>query len=252
MALLEVRGVAKRFGGVVALRGVDLDAEEGTTVGLVGPNGAGKTTLFDCVSGVTHPDAGSISFGGGRVDRMPVHRRARLGIGRTFQRLELFSGMTAREHLLVAERARAGGGALWRDLLNRGQPTAAEVDRADGLLEELGLWEVADAPIESLSLGQGRLVELGRALVGDPRLLLLDEPSSGLDSRETAALGAMLSRVRGARSVAILLVEHDLELVGALAQQVVVLDFGSVIARGSMEEVMGDAAVRSAYLGDTA
>jgi branched-chain amino acid transport system ATP-binding protein len=250
MALLEARGIAKRFGGVVALRGVDLDAEEGTTVGLVGPNGAGKTTLFDCVSGVTHPDAGRISFAGRRVDRMAVHRRARLGIGRTFQRLELFSGMTPREHLLVAERARAGGGALWRDLLNKGQPTAAELDRADDLLEELGLWDVADAPIESLSLGQGRLVELGRALVGNPRLLLLDEPSSGLDSRETAALGAMLSRVRDARSVAILLVEHDLELVGALAQQVVVLDFGSVIARGSMGEVMGDAAVRAAYLGD--
>jgi branched-chain amino acid transport system ATP-binding protein len=250
VALLEVRGLTRRFGGLTALRGVDLDVDAGAAVGLVGPNGAGKTTLFDCVSGVTRPDAGQVRFDGRRIDRMPVDNRARLGIGRTFQRLELFAGLTAREHLVVAERAHRGDGRLWKDLLGRGQPSAAELDRADDLLGELGLWDVADAPIESLSLGQGRLVELGRALIGDPRLLLLDEPSSGLDSSETAALGELLRKAHDARSVAVLLVEHDLELVASVAERVVVLDFGAVIASGTMGEVMADVSVRAAYLGD--
>jgi branched-chain amino acid transport system ATP-binding protein len=252
MALLEVRGVARRFGGIVALRGVDLEVAAGETVGLIGPNGAGKTTLFDCVSGVTRPDRGEVRFAGVRVDHWPVHRRARLGIGRTFQRLQLFGGLTPREHLVVAARARGAEGRLWKDLLNRGQPTREELDESDDLLAELGLWDVGDAPIESLSLGQGRLVELGRALVGGPQLLLLDEPSSGLDQRETAGIAAVLRRVRANREVAILLVEHDLELVGALAERVVVLDFGAVIAQGAMGDVMADAAVRTAYLGETA
>jgi len=248
--LLEVRALTKRFGGLVALRDVDLDVDAGEAVGLVGPNGAGKTTLFDCVSGVTRPDGGRVRFDGRRVDRLPVHRRARLGIGRTFQRLELFGGLTAREHLVVAERASRGDGRLWKDLLGRGQPSSPELDRADDLLGELGLWDIADAPIESLSLGQGRLVELGRALIGDPRLLLLDEPSSGLDATETASIGELLRRAHDARSVAILLVEHDLELVEAVAERVVVLDFGAVIATGSMRTVMADAAVKAAYLGE--
>jgi branched-chain amino acid transport system ATP-binding protein len=250
VALLEIRGLTKRFGGLTALRGVDLDVEPGEALGLVGPNGAGKTTLFDCVSGVTRPDSGSVRFDGRRVDRLPIDNRARLGIGRTFQRLELFAGLTARDHLVVAARAHLGDGRLWKDLLGRGQPSTAELDRADELLGELGLWEVADAPIESLSLGQGRLVELGRALIGDPRLLLLDEPSSGLDSSETAALGALLRKAHTARSVAVLLVEHDLELVASVSERVVVLDFGVVIASGAMREVMADSAVRTAYLGD--
>lgn len=235
---------------MTALRGVDLEVGDGEAVGLIGPNGAGKTTLFDCVSGVTRPDAGEVRFDGRRIDRLAVHKRARLGIGRTFQRLELFAGLSAREHLVVAERARHRDSSLWKDLLNKGQPRPEEIDKVDDVLGELGLWDVADEPIESLSLGQGRLVELGRALVGDPRLLLLDEPSSGLDSRETAALGALLKRVHAERGVALLLVEHDLELVRALAGRVLVLDFGLLIAAGTMDEVMADPAVRLAYVGD--
>jgi branched-chain amino acid transport system ATP-binding protein len=150
----------------------------------------------------------------------------------------------------VAERARRGDARLWRDLANRGQPSHEEIERVDALIGELGLDEVADAPIESLSLGQGRLVELGRALIGEPRLLLLDEPSSGLDSRETTALAEMLRAVRARRGMAMLLVEHDLDLVKALAEQVTVLDFGLVIAAGTMDEVMANASVRKAYLGE--
>jgi branched-chain amino acid transport system ATP-binding protein len=248
--LLEVQDVSKRFGGIQALEHVSLSVEHGEALGLIGPNGAGKTTLFDCITGVTHPDRGEVHFGGDRVDRLPIYRRSRLGIGRTFQRIELFGGMTVRDHLLVAERERRGDGRLWKDLLWRGAPKAEELERADALLAELALTEVADAPIESLSLGQGRLVELGRALAGEPRLLLLDEPSSGLDSRETAALAVVLNKVRRTRDTAVVLVEHDLDLVNAVVTRAVVLDFGRVIATGLIDEVMSQAVVRTAYLGE--
>jgi branched-chain amino acid transport system ATP-binding protein len=250
MALLEVRGITVRYGGIIALGGVDLDVDEDAAVALIGPNGAGKTTLFDCINGIRHADRGRISFAGRRIDTLPIFKRARLGIGRTFQRIELFAGLTARQHLIVAERAHRGDGRLWRDLANKGQPSQEELDRVDALIGELGLDEVADAPIESLSLGHGRLVELGRALICEPRLLLLDEPSSGLDSLETATLAEMLRAVHARRGMAVLLVEHDLELVKALAQQVTVLDFGLVIAAGTMDEVMANASVRKAYLGE--
>jgi branched-chain amino acid transport system ATP-binding protein len=248
-ALLEVEGLKRRFGGIVALAGVDLAVEHDEAAALIGPNGAGKTTLFDCVSGLTHPDAGTIRLAGRRIDRLPVYRRARLGIGRTFQRAELFAHLSVREHLLVAERARVGDGRLWKDLLGRGAPSATEVERVDAILHELGLASIAEDPAESLSLGQGRLVELGRALIGDPQLLLLDEPSSGLDATETADLAAVLRHVCNERSCAVLVVEHDLELVRALATRVFVLDSGRVIASGSLEDVMASEAVRTVYLG---
>lgn len=252
MALLEVAGVSKRFGGITALSDVSLEVEAGEAVGLIGPNGAGKTSLFDCVSGVTRPDRGSMTFAGRSIEHMPIFERSRLGIGRTFQRLELFAGLTAREHLAVAERERRGDGRLWKDLLWRGALRAEENERVDAMLDELGLTAVADAPIESLSLGQGRLVELGRALIGEPQLLLLDEPSSGLDSRESAALGRVVNGVRSERGTAVLLVEHDLELVHAVVSRAVVLDFGSVIAAGPLDDVLDDVSVRAAYLGEGA
>ncbi|MGH9296412.1 MAG: ABC transporter ATP-binding protein [Acidimicrobiales bacterium] len=252
MALLEVKDLTKRFGGITALDGVTLEVDEGEAVGLIGPNGAGKTTLFDCLGGISHPDRGSIHFAGKRIDRSAVFERSRLGIGRTFQRLELFAGMSPREHLAVAERERLGEGRLWKDLLWRGALRAEETERVDSLLRELRLDQVADATIESLSLGQGRLVELGRALIGEPRLLLLDEPSSGLDSRESAALARVLNDVRKRRETAVLLVEHDLDLVHAVVKQAVVLDFGKVIASGPLDEVLAESSVRTAYLGEEA
>jgi branched-chain amino acid transport system ATP-binding protein len=248
--LLEVRNLSRRFGGIQALEEVSLDVERGEALGLIGPNGAGKTTLFDCITGVTRPDQGEVYFGGERVDRLPIYRRSRLGIGRTFQRIELFTGMTVRDHFLVAERERRGDGRLWKDLLWRSAPRADELERVDALVAELALTDVADAPIESLSLGQGRLVELGRALACEPRILLLDEPSSGLDSRETAALAVVLNNVRRTRDTAVVLVEHDLDLVNAVVSRAVVLDFGRVIATGLIGEVMSQAAVRTAYLGE--
>ncbi|HUO49877.1 MAG TPA: ABC transporter ATP-binding protein [Acidimicrobiales bacterium] len=252
MALLEADGISKRFGGIVALAPMSLSVEPGETVGVVGPNGAGKTTLFNCLLGLVPPDTGTISFGGRRIDTMPTFRRAHLGIGRTFQRLELFTGMTPRQHLLVTERVRAGTGRLWKDLLGLGRPSPGEEAVAEELLALVGLAGRADEPVEALSLGTGRLVELARALVGEPRLLMLDEPSSGLDAADAANLVAILRRVAADKGTAIVLVEHDLDLVAATVARLVVLDFGRVIADGPVDEVLAAPAVRRAYLGQEA
>jgi branched-chain amino acid transport system ATP-binding protein len=250
MTLFDAKKVTKRFAGIKALDTVDLQVDKGEPVGLIGPNGAGKTTLFNCVLGMVRPDEGSVHFNGRDITRMPVYRRARLGFGRTFQRMELFSGMSVRDHLLVAERARRGDGRLWKDLVNMGRPSTDEYERAQRTLELLDLDEIADRPIESLSLGRARLVELGRALMTEPLLLLLDEPSSGLDHDETMRLTDKLCDVQKERGTAILLVEHDVEMVQRFASRIYVLDFGTMIASGPTAEVMEDAGVRKAYLGE--
>jgi len=250
MSILETVDVSKRFAGISALEDISLAVDAGESVGLIGPNGAGKTTFFNCILGLLRPDAGRVVFGGRDITRAPVYRRARLGLGRTFQRVELFTGMTVRDHLLVAERARRGDGRLWKDLLNLGGPREEELVLAQQALELLGLDDVADHPIESLSLGRSRLVELGRALMTNPALLLLDEPSSGLDRRETDELVATLRAVQKERGAATLLVEHDVEMVRSFASRLCVLDFGTVIASGPTEEVLDDPTVRKAYLGD--
>jgi branched-chain amino acid transport system ATP-binding protein len=250
VSLLESTRVCKHFAGITALDKVSITVEPGEPVGLIGPNGAGKTTFFNCLLGMLRPDDGRVAFNGRDITRLPVYRRARLGFGRTFQRVELFTGMTVRDHLFVAERARLGSGRLWKDILNLARPTADERERVDHTLELLGLLDVADTPIESLSLGRARLVEMGRALMTEPLLLLLDEPSSGLDQSETMELVGTLQAVQRDRGTAILLVEHDVEMVQAFASRLYVLDFGIVIAAGPTSDVMNDEAVRKAYLGE--
>ncbi|MXW74643.1 MAG: ABC transporter ATP-binding protein [Acidimicrobiaceae bacterium] len=247
--VLTVSGVNKTFSGIIALDDVSLTVESGERVGLIGPNGAGKTTLFNCLSGILRPDAGRVELNGVDVTGHRVHKRAQAGMGRTFQRIELFSDTTVREHLLIAERVRNGSGAFWKDLLERGRPTDAEVSACDAVLELLGLADVAEVPIESLSLGQGRLVEVGRALMTDPQILLLDEPSSGLDREETNALAATLGAIQNERGFAILLVEHDVELVAEFTTRLYVLDFGQLIAHGPTTETLASPEVRNAYLG---
>jgi branched-chain amino acid transport system ATP-binding protein len=249
MPLLDATGISKRFGGITALKELSLTVEAGEAVGLVGPNGAGKTTMFDCLCGITRPDAGTVTFDGRVIDGLPIYRRARLGIGRTFQRMELFSEMTVREHLLAALRAQRRQGGLLLDLLNKGGPSASERAKASDLLALLGLDDIADLPVEALSLGHGRLVELGRALATSPKLLMLDEPSSGLDRTETSTLGHILSRVTADQGTAVLLVEHDLELVQQMTSRLYVLDFGQLIASGPTAAVLEEPAVRRAYLG---
>jgi branched-chain amino acid transport system ATP-binding protein len=251
MPLLVAEGISKRFSGITALDAVSLDVEPGEAVGLIGPNGAGKTTFFNCLLGLLRADAGRVTFDGDDITRARVYRRARAGIGRTFQRMELFADMTVRDHLLVAERSRLGTGRFWKDVLNRSAPSADERRRAEATLELLRLRDVADAPIEALSLGRGRLVEVGRALMTDPKLLLLDEPSSGLDGSETAALADTLRAVQAERGTAILLVEHDVDFVRTFVTRVFVLDFGNLIVSGPTADVLASDEVRRAYLGET-
>jgi branched-chain amino acid transport system ATP-binding protein len=250
VSLLEARNITKRFAGITALDDISLTVDRGEAVGLIGPNGAGKTTFFNCLLGMLRPDGGTVHFDGTDITGYPVHKRARLGFGRTFQRIELFGGMTVRDHLLVAERARLGTGRLWKDCLNQARPSDEETDRVERTLQLLGLDQVADKRIEALSLGRGRLVELGRALMTDPHLLLLDEPSSGLDQHETHDLVRTLQEIQSDRGTAILLVEHDIGMVQAFASRLYVLDFGTVIAEGATADVMNDDAVRRAYLGE--
>jgi branched-chain amino acid transport system ATP-binding protein len=247
--VLEAREVTKAFAGITALSSVTMEVLAGERVGLIGPNGAGKTTFFNCLLGVLATDRGTVCLAGEDVTRLPVHERARRGIGRTFQRIELFGESSVREHLLIAERIRRGDGRLWRDLLGRGRPRPDEIAACDEVLELLGLEDLAEEPIEHLSLGQGRLVEVGRALMTRPRLLLLDEPSSGLDREETAHLATTLRAVQQEQGFAILLVEHDVELVSSFTERSYVLDFGTLIAEGPTVDVLASAVVREAYLG---
>ncbi|HEY6698700.1 MAG TPA: ABC transporter ATP-binding protein [Acidimicrobiales bacterium] len=250
VTVLEATGVTKNFSGIVALDNVTLQVEAGERVGLIGPNGAGKTTFFNCVLGVLRPESGQVLLEGRDIGGLPVHARALLGVGRTFQRIELFTESTVREHLLIAERTRRGDGRLWKDLLGLGRPRPEEIARCDEVLELLGLADLAEEPIEHLSLGKGRLVEVGRALMTEPKLLLLDEPSSGLDRDETADLARTLQDVQVAQGFAILLVEHDVELVSTFTERCYVLDFGCLIASGPTADVMASDEVRVAYFGD--
>jgi branched-chain amino acid transport system ATP-binding protein len=250
--LLVASGICKQFGGIVALDDVSVDIAAGEVVGIVGPNGAGKTTLFNCLFGLEPLDAGTVVFGGRRIDRLPVWRRSRMGIGRTFQRMELFEGMTVADNLLVAEQAETGTVRIWRDFLHRGGPSPEELRHVEQVLELLGLSDLAGRPVDTLDLGHARLVELGRAMMGTPRLLMLDEPSSGLDADDTARLARILDETRRRTGVAVVLVEHDLALVESVVDRLFVLNFGKVLASGGVEEVLGDPEVRRAYLGSSA
>ena len=249
MPVLAGRGVTKSYAGIDALSDVTVAIEPGELVGLIGPNGAGKTTLFNCLLGVEQLDGGAVEIDGEDVTRLRVHQRARLGIGRTFQRIELFAEATVREHLLIAERTRRGSGWLLRDLLGLGRPHADEVAACDQVLELLGLGELADEPSEHLSLGQGRLLEVGRALMIRPRLLLLDEPSSGLDQAETADLARTLLDVQAEQGFAVLLVEHDVDFVASFTDRCYAIDAGHLAAEGPTDEVLASPQVREAYLG---
>jgi branched-chain amino acid transport system ATP-binding protein len=249
--VLEARGVTVRFGGLTALADVSLTVPPQSIVGLVGPNGAGKTTLFGVLSGILDPTHGSVVMGGRDVTHASPQERARAGLARTFQRTELFADLTVREHLVLGYRARHDRPSLWADLL--GVTTGdrqAEDTRVDQLLTALGLTPVADRPARALPLGTGRLVEVGRALATDPSVILLDEPSSGLDVNETDQLAATLRRSRDEHGVALVLVEHDLDLVLGLSDVVNVLDFGIMIATGTPSEVRADPRVRAAYIGE--
>lgn len=252
-ASLEVSGVTVVFGGHRALDGVGLTAEPGRVTGLIGPNGAGKSTLFAALSGLLRPAEGRVLMGGEDVTRASPQARARRGLARTFQRPELFSGLTVREHLVLADRVRHSSGRIWRDLLIGGgfrKPSKEEDERVDGLLDALRLGDLRHRKASGLSLGTSRLLEVARALAVEPEVLMLDEPSSGLDVRETGELAETLMRVVEERGLSLLLVEHDVDLVLGMCDTVNVLDFGVMIASGPPDAIRDDPAVRAAYLGE--
>jgi ABC-type branched-subunit amino acid transport system ATPase component len=251
--LLTADDVTVRFGGVVALDRVSLAVPFGSTVGLVGPNGAGKTTLFGVLSGLLRPRAGRVTMSGTDVTHRSPQHRARRGLARTFQRMELFTELTVRDHLVLARRVREGRerlGGIARDLTGFGErPSPGEDETVDGILALLGLEALADRPALSVPLGTGRLLEVARALAAEPTVMLLDEPSSGLDIHETEQLGDALRRVREDRGTAFVLVEHNVEFVLGLSDRVTVLDFGKVLVEGSPEEIRTSPEVQAAYFG---
>jgi ABC-type branched-subunit amino acid transport system ATPase component len=251
--LLAADDVVVRFGGVVALDHVSLAVPRGSTVGLVGPNGAGKTTLFGVLSGLLRPRSGTVSMSGTDVTRRSPQSRARRGLARTFQRMELFTELTVREHLVIARRVKDRRERLLgmaRDLSGFGErPAAGEDDAVDGILALLGLTDLADRPALAVPLGTGRLVEVARALAADPTVMLLDEPSSGLDVHETEQLGDALRRVRRERGTAFVLVEHNVDFVLGLSDRITVLDFGKVLTEGTPDEIRTSPEVQAAYFG---
>ena len=236
-AILKTVDVDVRFGGLRALSSVDVDARSGTITGLIGPNGAGKTTLFDVITGHRSADSGDVRLDGRSVTGYGVHRRARLGLSRTFQKLEAFNSLSARDNVLVA--AEVAGARSPRV-------------RADEILSRVGLADVAEITVGVLPTGTARLVELARALAVRPRVLLLDEVASGLSEEETAAVGALLKQLVAEEGLAVLVVEHDMGFVMNTCSRIHVLDFGRIIAVGTPEGIQADDAVRAAYLGTDA
>jgi branched-chain amino acid transport system ATP-binding protein len=251
-AVLEVVDVSVRFGGIVALDGVSLEVAPGEIVGVIGPNGAGKTTLFDVISGIRPPDAGAISLGGTDVSRRGAPWRARHGMRRTFQRQQVFGTLSVEDNLLVAQEWSGGSGGIVCDLLgvNLGRRLARQRrERVERALELCGLIGIRRTIAAHLPIGQARLVELGRAIVDSPQVLLLDEPSSGLGEAEQGLLSDAIHRIQDSGRCGVLLIEHDVAFVMEHCDRIVVLNLGAKIAEGTPADVQNDVAVRTAYLG---
>lgn len=249
--LLEISGLTVRFGGLLAINELDLDIREGEIFALVGPNGAGKTTVLNCISGLITPGAGSIRFAGQEILSLPAHKRASLGIGRTFQQLQLFTSMSVLDNLLTAQHTRLRSGIL-SGVLPFGPAKQADArarTQARATLARLGLENYADRPAGSLPFGAQKLIGVARALVLHPRLVLLDEPAAGVPAQEMDELATNLRSWRDELGTTLLLIEHNMRIVQAVADRICVLDYGKKLAEGRPEVVLNDPAVLEAYLG---
>jgi ABC-type branched-subunit amino acid transport system ATPase component len=252
MSALEVRDLSVAYGGNVAVQGASLRAAEGAITGLIGPNGAGKTTTFNACNGLVRPSAGSIHLFGDDVTRRGPAARAQLGLGRTFQVVEVCDSMTVAANVAIGFEARLVGGNPLRQFRSGRAERRRVAAATEAALTTCGITDLADHRASTLTTGQRRLLELARVIAGGYRLLLLDEPSSGLDVGETAAFGRILTAITAGGGPGILLVEHDMSLVMGICDYIYVLDFGQVIFEGTAEATRASDVVRAAYLGSDA
>ena len=250
-SILQVEKLTKRFGGLTAVSGLDFEVREGEILGMIGPNGAGKSTTFNLIAGTYPATSGAVRFAGEPILGLPPHRIAARGVMRTFQHNKPFAGMTLIDNVMVGAHTRFGS-SLWSVVFGASLREEGERRRkAQELVEFVGLGEFAGADVTTLSFGQGRLLEIARALAGEPRLILFDEPAAGLTPAESARLADIIRGI-AARGIAVLLIEHDMHFLLPLAQRVVVLNFGAKIADGLPDEIRANRAVMDAYLGDAA
>ncbi len=254
MTALELRNIVVKFGAITAVNGLSLTVNPAEIVGLIGPNGAGKTVSFNVITGLMKPTEGSVLLGGEDITAAAPHMRTAMGLGRTFQIIQLFSGMSVRENLMVAAHRHTSSGAI-SDALRlpwRSRALAEAGERADAVLEFMELTDIAEVPADQLTIGQARMVELARALALRPAILLLDEPASGLDPSETADFARLLARIRSVIGCGILLVEHDMSVVMPLCDHIYAMNFGTPLADGTPREVRNHPEVIRSYLGGAA
>lgn len=249
MTGLRIDDLTVRFGGLTAVDALSLEAPEGRLTGLIGPNGAGKTTVFNSSTGLVSPTTGTVRLLGDDITRATPQRRAQLGLGRTFQRMELYDSLTVAENVRLGREAQLAGSRVLHQLLSPPSQQRDIAEAAEAAVAACGIADLVDRPAGELSMGQRRLVELARVLAGSFRILLLDEPSSGLNAAETGRFGEILRGAVTTRGAGILLVEHDMNLVLTICDYIYVLDFGKLIFEGTPEAVRASEAVHAAYLG---